>query len=67
MIRKVMKEIQKLEKEKSNKADAKRKLEDEITELTTRLKQLYSLKSEYEKIECGIKGYFDPPSKSAEN
>lgn len=51
MIRKVLKEIQKLEKEKVLKLDAKSKLEDEISEHTTRLKYLYSLKSDYEKIE----------------
>jgi len=40
MIRKVLKEIQKLEKEKVLKLDAKSKLEDEISEHTTRLKYL---------------------------
>ena len=44
MIRKVLKEIQKLEKEKVLKLDAKSKLEDEISEHTTRLKYLYYLK-----------------------
>ncbi len=65
MIRKVLKEIQKLEKEKSLKLDAKSKLENEIAEHTTRLKQLYSLKNEYEKIENGINQYFNPPSENA--
>ena len=51
MIRKVLKEIQ--------------KLENEIAEHTTRLKQLYSLKNEYEKIENGINQYFNPPSENA--
>ena len=67
MIRKVLKEIQKLEKEKSLKLDAKSKLENEIAEHTTRLKQLYSLKNEYEKIENGINQYFNPPSENAED
>lgn len=67
MIRKVLKEIQKLEKEKVLKLDAKSKLEDEISEHTTRLKYLYSLKSDYEKIEKGINRYFNPPSESTEN
>ena len=49
------------------KLDAKSKLEDEISEHTTRLKYLYSLKSDYEKIEKGINGYFNPPSESTEN
>ena len=65
MIRKVLKEIQKLEKEKSLKLDAKSKLEHELAEHTTRLKQLYSLKNEYEKIENGINQYFNPPSENA--
>ena len=67
MIRKVLKEIQKLEKEKALKLDAKSKLEDEITEHTSRLKHLYSLKNDYEKIEKGINGYFNPPSENVEN
>lgn len=67
MIRKVLKEIQKLEKEKALKLDAKNKLEDEISEYATRLKHLYSLKNDYEKIEKGINGYFNPPSENAEN
>ncbi|MCG4662401.1 hypothetical protein L0P73_17630 [[Clostridium] innocuum] len=66
MIRKVLKEIQKLEKEKALKLDAKSKLENEIAEHTTRLKQLYSLKNDYEKIEKGINGYFNPPSENVE-
>lgn len=67
MIRKVLKEIQKLEKEKALKLDTKNKLENEIAEHTARLKHLYSLKSDYEKIEKGINGYFNPPSESTEN
>lgn len=67
MIRKVLKEIQKLEKEKALKLDAKNKLEDEISEHATRLKHLFSLKNDYEKIEKGINGYFNPPSENAEN
>lgn len=67
MIRKVLKEIQKLEKEKALKLDTKSKLEDEIAEHTTQLKHLYSLKNDYEKIEKGINGYFNPSSESTEN
>lgn len=67
MIRKILKEIQKLEKEKSLKLDAKSKLENEIAEHTTRLKQLYSLKNEYEKIENGINQYFNPPNENTKN
>lgn len=67
IIRKVLKEIQKLEKEKALKLNTKSKLEDEIAEQTTRLKYLYSLKSDYEKIEKGINGYFNPPSSNIED
>lgn len=67
MIRKVLKEIQKLEKEKSLKLEAKSKLENEIAEHTAHLKQLYSLKNEYEKIENGINQYFNPQSEDVEN
>lgn len=40
MIRKVLKEIQKLEKEKVLKLDAKSKLEDEISEHTRECEEL---------------------------
>ena len=60
MIRKIMKEIQKQEKEKSQKFDQKQRLELEINEHSNQLKKLYSLKNDFEKFENGANDYFNP-------
>lgn len=59
MLKKIIKEIQKLEKEKETKSVSKKKLELEINELSNKLKQLYSIKNEYEKIENNANDYFN--------
>ena len=47
MIKKVEKEIQKLEQQKARKIGKKTQLENEIT---SNLKDLYNLKNQYEKL-----------------
>ena len=47
MIKKVVKEIQKLEQQKAMKIGKKTQLENEIT---SNLKDLYNLKNQYEKL-----------------
>lgn len=59
MLKKILKEIQKLEKEKETKSVSKKKLELEINELSNKLKQLYSIKNEFEKIENNANDYFN--------
>lgn len=59
MLKKILKEIQKLEKEKETKSVSKKKLEQEINELSNKLKQLHSIKNEYEKIENNANDYFN--------
>lgn len=59
MLKKILKEIQKLEKEKETKSVSKKKLELEINELSNKLKQLYSIKNEFEKIENNANNYFN--------
>ena len=51
MLKKILREIQKQEKEKESKILAKKKLDNEIIEHSNKLKQLYSLKNEFEKLE----------------
>ena len=60
MLKKILKEIQKQEKERDAKLNTKKQLELEINEHNNRLKQLYSLKSEFEKLENNIDNYFNP-------
>lgn len=59
MLKKILKEIQKIEKEKETKSVSKKKLELEINELSNKLKQLYSIKNEFEKIENNANDYFN--------
>lgn len=50
MIKKIEKEIQKLEQQKAMKIEKKTQLENEITAITSNLKDLYNLKNQYEKL-----------------
>lgn len=50
MIKKIEKEIQKLEQQKTMKIEKKNQLENEITIITSNLKDLYNLKNQYEKL-----------------
>lgn len=60
MLKKILREIQKQEKEKESKMLTKKKLDNEINEYSDKLKQLYSLKNEFEKLENNVDDYFNP-------
>ena len=60
MLKKILREIQKQEKEKESKILTKKKLDNEISEHSNKLKQLYSLKNEFEKLEKNVDDYFNP-------
>ena len=60
MLKKILREIQKQEKEKESKILTKKKLDNEINEHSNKLKQLYSLKNEFEKLENNVDDYFNP-------
>lgn len=60
MLKKILKEIQKQERERDTKLNTKKQLEIEINEHNTRLKQLYSLKNDFEKLENNLDNYFNP-------
>ena len=60
MLKKILREIHKQEKEKESKILAKKKLDNDITVHSNKLKQLYSLKNEFEKLENNVDDYFNP-------
>ena len=60
MLKKILREIQKQEKEKESKILTKKKLDNEINEHSNKLKQLYSLKNEFKKLENNVDDYFNP-------
>ena len=60
MLKKILKEIQKQEKEKEAKLNLKKQLEMQINEHSNNLKQLYTLKNEFEKLENNLNNYFNP-------
>lgn len=60
MIKKILKEIAKLEQQKDLKQSQKSKLEFEINDISSKLKELYSFKNQYEKIENGVNEFFNP-------
>lgn len=60
MLKKILREIQKQEKEKESKILTKKKLDNEINEHSNKLKQLYSLKNEFEKLKNNVDDYFNP-------
>ena len=60
LIKKINKEIHRLEQQKELKSSQKSKLELEINEISGKLKELNSLKNQYEKLEEGVKNFFNP-------
>ena len=60
MIKKINKEIHRLEQQKELKSSQKSKLELEINEISGKLKELNTLKNQYEKLEEGVKNFFNP-------
>lgn len=60
LIKKINKEIHRLEQQKGLKSSQKSKLELEINEISGKLKELNSLKNQYEKLEEGVKNFFNP-------
>lgn len=59
MLKKIQKEITKLEQQKSLKIEKKNQLESEINVIETSLKELYSLKNKYEKLEENAQSYLE--------
>ncbi|BBK22809.1 hypothetical protein Aargi30884_17120 [Amedibacterium intestinale] len=59
MIKKIEKEIKKLETLKEQKMNKRNQLDEELSEVTTQLKELYSLKNQYEKLQNSALHFFE--------
>ena len=59
MIKKIVKEIQKLEQQKDLKIDKRNELDCEINQLNMKLKDLNNLKNQYEKLEQCTDDFFE--------
>ena len=59
MIKKIEKEIKKLELLKEQKINKRNQLDEELSEITTQLKELYSLKNQYEKLQNSTLHFFE--------
>lgn len=58
LIKKIIKEIQKLEQQKQLKINKRSQLDDELTVINSRLKELNNLKNQYEKLEQNTDSFF---------
>lgn len=58
LIKKIIKEIQKLEQQKQLKINKRSQLDDELTVINSRLKELNNLKNQYEKLEQNADSFF---------
>lgn len=59
MIKKIIKEIQRLEQQKQVKTEKRNQLDDEINTIHSRLKELNLLKNQYEKLEQNTDSFFE--------
>lgn len=59
MIRKINKDIQKLEQLKEKKTLQKDEIEKELADISAKLKSLYNFKTQYEKIEASVEDFFN--------
>lgn len=53
MIKKIEKEILKFEKLSQQKCEKRKEIDDEINDINTKLKDLYSLRNQFEKLQVG--------------
>ncbi|WP_317317147.1 hypothetical protein [Longibaculum muris] len=58
LIKKIIKEIQKLEQQKQIKLNKRSQLDDELMSINARLKELNNLKNQYEKLEQNADSLF---------
>lgn len=59
MIKKIEKEIQKLEQQKALKKEKRNELDREVNQLNLKLKDLNNLKNQYEKLEQNTDDFFE--------
>lgn len=58
LIKKITKEIQKLEQQKQLKLNKRSQLDNELISINSRLKELNNLKNQYEKLEQNADSFF---------
>lgn len=58
LIKKIIKEIQKIEQQKQLKLNKRSQLDDELISINSRLKELNNLKNQYEKLEQNTDSFF---------
>ena len=59
MIKKIEREIKKLEILKEQKINKRNQLDEELSEITMQLKELYLLKNQYEKLQNSALHFFE--------
>ena len=59
LIKKIIKEIQKMEQQKQLKLDKGIQLDEELLAINSRLKELNNLKNQYEKLDQQIVSVFE--------
>lgn len=59
MLKRILLKIQKLEQQRKNKTDKQAEIQKEIDDLDIKLKKLYSLKKDYEKLEKNSQDFLD--------
>lgn len=59
MLKKILLKIQKLEQQKKIKTDKQAEIQKEIDDLDIKIKKLYSLKKDYEKLEKNSQEFLD--------
>ena len=67
MIKKINKDIQKLEQIRNKKIMVRDELGEELNEIDKKLKQLYSFKSQYEQMESSMEDYFSSSNKKQDS
>lgn len=67
LIKKINKEIQRLEQQKQIKLNKKSQLEDELNVIQSQLKDLNNLRNQYEKLSQNTDSFFMQRSKGEDN
>ena len=67
LIKKINKEIQRLEQQKQIKLNKKSQLEDELNVIQSQLKDLNNLRNQYEKLEQNTDSFFMQRGKGEDN
>lgn len=67
LIKKINKEIQRLEQQKQIKLNKKGQLEDELNVIQSQLKDLNNLRNQYEKLEQNTDSFFMQRGKGEDN